>query len=76
MAFHCFAPELHRIYTSSFELPLCWLRSKIPVTSLSMLLGDFLAYRRDASRMMLCIVIVKTSSEQTSTQRPQVMQSR
>ncbi|EAB7447925.1 hypothetical protein DKO97_19110 [Salmonella enterica subsp. enterica serovar Derby] len=38
--------------------------------------GDFLAYRRDASRMMLCIVIVKTSSEQTSTQRPQVMQSR
>ncbi len=29
MAFHCFAPELHRIYTSSFELlyPLCWLRS-------------------------------------------------
>ncbi|EAA7351381.1 hypothetical protein QF21_10015 [Salmonella enterica subsp. enterica] len=38
--------------------------------------GDFLAYRRDASRMMLRIVIVKTSSEQTSTQRPQVMQSR
>ncbi|EBZ6990944.1 hypothetical protein EEQ48_16690 [Salmonella enterica subsp. enterica serovar Typhimurium] len=37
--FHCFAPELHRIYTSSFELPLCWLRSKIPVTSLSMLPG-------------------------------------
>ncbi|AYB87750.1 hypothetical protein DZA58_08320 [Salmonella enterica subsp. enterica serovar Fresno] len=76
MAFHCFAPELHRIYTSSFELPLSLAALENPSHIVIYAPGDFLAYRRDASRMMLCIVIVKTSSEQTSTQRPQVMQSR
>ncbi|TCT84791.1 hypothetical protein EDC48_11645 [Gibbsiella quercinecans] len=37
----CVNPFFQALYTSSFKLPLCWLRSENPVTELSMLPGIF-----------------------------------
>nr|WP_242685535.1 bacteriocin immunity protein [Photorhabdus sp. RW14-46] len=37
------------IYPMDFKLPLCWLHSLTPVTSLSMLPGDSIPCRRDPS---------------------------